>query len=90
MRSAAGLVLAPKTFAPHVDGVAFVPSMALGVLAAAPILTVAVARLNGARGLPGRQSLKAAALFGIAAGILWNLGELQRSFLVTAFSSYGF
>ncbi len=67
-------MLAPKTFAPHVRGVTFLPSMALGVLVASPLVTLAVASLTGMRPLPDKQSLKVGAAFGIAAGILWNTG----------------
>ncbi len=48
--------------------------MALGVLVASPLVTLAVASLTGMRPLPDKQSLKVGAAFGIAAGILWNTG----------------
>jgi glucose uptake protein GlcU len=72
-----GLILAPKTFADSsIHAVAYLPSMALGVALVAPVLTIVVGMLGGARRLPSKASMQTAASWGIAAGIVWNLGNV--------------
>ncbi|KAK9908027.1 hypothetical protein WJX75_001764 [Coccomyxa subellipsoidea] len=69
-----GLVLAPMDFAAEeAKGLAYIPSMGIGVLIAAPLLTLAFMALGQA---PFQLYTKAAALPGILAGIIWNAGNV--------------
>ncbi|EIE21698.1 hypothetical protein COCSUDRAFT_43352 [Coccomyxa subellipsoidea C-169] len=69
----AGLVLAPMDFASEeAKGLAYIPSMGVGVLVAAPLLTLAFIALGQA---PFQLNARAAALPGILAGIIWNAGN---------------
>lgn len=69
-----GLVLAPMSYAPApAQGLAFVPSMALGVLITAPIVTAALVMLEQGPWPPLQP--QQAALPGIASGACWNLGN---------------
>ncbi|CAL8469312.1 g8853 [Coccomyxa elongata] len=68
-----GLVLAPMDFAPEdAKGLAYIPSMAAGVLLAAPLLTLGFVGVGQA---PCQLYTKSAALPGILAGIIWNAGN---------------
>jgi len=55
-------------------GIPFVPSMALGVLVTAPVVTVALILAGQA---PWRLYTKASAIPGILAGCLWNAGNVS-------------
>ena len=73
--SCTGLVLAPMDFAAEeAKGLAYIPSMGIGVLIAAPLLTLAFMALGQA---PFQLYTKAAALPGILAGIIWNAGNVS-------------
>ena len=52
-----------------------VPATSAGVALVAPVLTIVVGMLGGARRLPSKASMQTAATWGIAAGIVWNLGR---------------
>jgi hypothetical protein len=68
-----GLVLAPMGFAPDShQGLAFVPSMGLGVLLAGPAVTGV---LVWADGTAPALNAAAAALPGVLAGSVWNIGN---------------
>mmetsp|Transcript_71 Transcript_71/g.158 ORF Transcript_71/g.158 Transcript_71/m.158 type:complete len:317 (-) Transcript_71:173-1123(-) len=68
-----GLIIAPMGYAPasH-QGLAYLPSMGLGVLVSSPVVTAALLWSTSERPalLP-----KAAALPGAAAGAIWNIGN---------------
>ena len=53
--------------------------MRSGVLLAAPVVTVVISLLlNGGRlRLPSKPAITTAAVYGAAAGILWNLGAIK-------------
>lgn len=71
----AGLVLAPMDFAAEeAKGLVFVPSMGLGVLITAPLVTLALIALRQA---PMQLYTRAAALPGILAGVIWNSGNVR-------------
>ena len=71
----AGLVLAPMDFAPEeAKGLHYVPSMALGVLLAGPVLTAA---LIAARQAPPRLFPRVAGIWGTLAGVMWNAGNVS-------------
>ncbi len=55
-------------------GLAYIPSMGVGVLIAAPLLTLAFIALGQA---PFQLNARAAALPGILAGIIWNAGNVS-------------
>ncbi len=64
-------------FAPEdAKGLAYIPSMAAGVLLAAPLLTLAFVGVGQA---PCQLYTKSAALPGILAGIIWNAGNVSLS-----------
>jgi hypothetical protein len=66
-------------FAPEqAKGLAFVPSMGLGALISAPIVTSAFLALHQA---PLRLYVKEAALPGMLAGIIWNAGNVGPSII---------
>lgn len=52
-----------------------VPATSAGVALVAPVLTIVVGMLGGARRLPPKASMQTAVIWGIAAGIVWNLGR---------------
>lgn len=64
-------------FAPkEAQGLAYIPSMAVGVLLTAPLLTVAFIALGHTS---FNLHLKAAAIPGILAGVVWNAGNVRCS-----------
>jgi len=78
-----GLVLAPMGFAPDShQGLAFVPSMGLGVLLAGPAVTGVLVWADGTAGMlvwadgtAPALNAAAAALPGVLAGSVWNIGN---------------
>jgi hypothetical protein len=56
-----------------------IPAIFAGVAVVAPVLTVVIGMLGGARSLPSKASMQTAAAWGIAAGIVWNLGRSSMS-----------
>ena len=71
----AGLVLAPMDYAPEAaTGLAYVPSMALGVLTAGPLLTLLLIACGQA---PARPYARVAGLWGTLAGAMWNAGNVR-------------
>ena len=60
--------------AEEAKGLAYIPSMAVVVLIAAPLLTLAFMALGQA---PLQLHIKSAALPGILAGIVWNVGNVR-------------
>lgn len=62
-------------FAPaRTNGLAYVPSMALGVLLAGPLLT---ALLVACRQAPLQPYARTAGLWGTLAGAMWNAGNVR-------------
>mmetsp|Transcript_19135 Transcript_19135/g.53351 ORF Transcript_19135/g.53351 Transcript_19135/m.53351 type:complete len:168 (-) Transcript_19135:55-558(-) len=70
-----GLVLAPMGFAPpsH-QGLAYVPTMGLGVLISSPIVTFLLIKASRLADPPPLSAGKAA-LPGLVAGAIWNIGN---------------
>lgn len=72
---AGGLILFPMKFVPQdLQGLAYLPSMSLGVLLAAPVCLVMQRMFPLA--LSGAQQFKVACAPGTLSGIIWNVGNL--------------
>jgi hypothetical protein len=56
-----------------------VSNVTAGVAVVAPVLTIIVGMLGGARRLPPKASMQTGAKWGIAAGIIWNLGAADNA-----------